>query len=203
MAARDAWTADFGGEQYTLGRAFYTHLETGQTGVYFADAAASDGRVEAVVPGVGAMVRGWLGQMLGAVVVPRPGFCGPGFHVFEAGEKVSRAGGVMHFDMEGLTRHQRAVRAPAVTLVLMVCPALRGGGLRLWDVVYAGRPDTDLDDDIIAAAARRTVRYRAGDALLMDSYRLHQIAPFGGDGARVSLTAHAVEVSPGLWECWF
>ncbi len=203
MDARALWTADFGGEQHSLGRAFYTHLETGRAGEYFADAEASDGRVEAVLPGFQSGLRAELGRMLGARVVARGGFCGPGVHVFEAGEKVARAGGVMHFDTEGLTRNQRALRAPAVTLVVMLCPAARGGGLRLWDVVYAGRPDTELDDAEIAAAARRTLRYRVGDAVLMDSYRLHQIAAFGGAGPRVSATAHAVEVSPGLWECWF
>src|SRR6185369_361740 len=42
LAARERWTPDFGGEQFTLGRAFYTHLETGRSKEYFAGAAQSD-----------------------------------------------------------------------------------------------------------------------------------------------------------------
>lgn len=203
MAARSLWTADFGGEQHSLGRAFYTHLETGQSALYFSDAAASDARVERVLPGLQPRMRGMLAQMLGAQVTARSGWCGAGVHVFAPGGKVARVGGVMHFDTEGLTRFQRAARAAAVTLVLMLCPPRRGGGLRLWDVAFDGRPDTDLDDAVLAAAARRTLRYRVGDAVLMDSYRLHQIAPFWGDMPRVSATLHAVAVGDGLWESWF
>ena len=48
-----------------------------------------------------------------------------------------------------------------------------------------------------------TVRSRAGDALLIDSRRLHQILPFRGDLDRISITAHAVEVDRDVWEAWF
>src|SRR5687768_13111379 len=41
-AGRADWTADFGGEQFALGRAFYTHYEEGKSEAYFADVAASD-----------------------------------------------------------------------------------------------------------------------------------------------------------------
>ena len=44
--------------------------------------------------------------------------------------------------------------------------------------------------------------YQAGDALLLDSYRLHQIQSFGGARDRLSITAHAVEVDDGLWDVW-
>ena len=56
LAARDAWIEDFDGDQHALGRAFYTHLETGRTELYFSDASASDARVERHAPGLqGAM----------------------------------------------------------------------------------------------------------------------------------------------------
>ncbi len=45
--------------------------------------------------------------------------------------------------------------------------------------------------------------YQAGSALLLDSYRLHQIQGFGGARDRISITAHAVEVDEGLWDVWF
>ena len=48
-----------------------------------------------------------------------------------------------------------------------------------------------------------TVRAEAGDALLIDSRRLHQIRPFRGGADRVSITVHAAEVDRGVWETWF
>jgi hypothetical protein len=200
LAARDRWTPDFGGEQFALGRAFYTHLETGRTREYFADAAASDALVESVVPGVPARTLALLGRLLGGAVRPRPGFCGPGIHVFPAGGKVAREGGVVHFDLEGLTEHQKARGQRAVTLVWMLQPAVSGGGLRLWDALFEGAPDSEVDP---GRHPHVTVRSGAGDAVLIDSRRLHQIRPFRGDRDRVSVTLHGVEVDRGVWEAWF
>lgn len=200
LEARDRWTPDFGGEQFALGRAFYTHLETGRTKDYFAGAAASDALVEAVLPGVPARTLALLARLLGGEVRRRPGFCGPGIHVFPAGGKVAREGGVVHFDLEGLTDHQKTLRRRAVTLVWMLQPALQGGGLRLWDALFDGRPDSEIDP---GAHDRVTVRADAGDALLIDSRRLHQIRPFRGGAHRVSITIHGVEVDRGVWEAWF
>jgi hypothetical protein len=200
LAARDHWTSDFGGEQFALGRAFYTHLETGRTKGYFAEAAASDAIVEAVLPGAQQRTLDVLARLIGGQVRRRPGFCGPGVHVFPAGGNVARKGGVVHYDLEGLTDHQKARRHRAVTLVWMLQPARWGGGLKLWDRLFDGRPDTEVDpgDD-----AHVTVRSRAGDAVLIDSWRLHQIRPFRGPADRVSITVHAVEVDRGVWEAWF
>jgi hypothetical protein len=47
------------------------------------------------------------------------------------------------------------------------------------------------------------VRCEAGDAVLIDSRRLHQIRPFRGKRDRISITLHAVEVDRGVWETWF
>lgn len=197
--ARTAWTADFDGEQFALGRAFYTHLETARSAAYFADAAASDARVEAIVPGLQAWMRALLGELVGGVVRPRVGFCGAGVHVFPAAEKVAREGGVVHFDLEGLTPHQLARRARAVTLVVMVEAPRTRGGLRLWDVRWDGGDEPDPDE----LPRPVTMRSRAGDAVLIEAYRLHQIEPFGGDRPRLSATLHAAEVAGGVWECWF
>ncbi len=57
LDARDRWTADFGGAQFSLGRPFYRHLETGRAAEYFAHCAASDALVEAVLPGTQSAVR--------------------------------------------------------------------------------------------------------------------------------------------------
>jgi 2-oxoglutarate-Fe(II)-dependent oxygenase superfamily protein len=200
LAARASWTPDFGGEQFALGRAFYTHLETGRTRDYFAGAAASDALVEAVLPGLARRTLELLARLLGGEVRRRPGFCGPGVHVFPARGKVAREGGVVHFDLEGLTEQQKSSGARAVTLVWMLRPPAFGGGLRLWDALYDGRPDSEVEPD---DHVHVTVRSGAGDAVLIDSRRLHQIRPFRGDVPRISITAHAVEVDAGVWEAWF
>jgi hypothetical protein len=200
LAARDRWTPDFGGEQFSLGRAFYTHLETGRSKEYFANARASDTLVESVVPGLPGRSMELLARMLGGEVRRRDGFCGPGIHVFPAGGKVASEGGVVHFDLEGLTEHQKARGHRAVSLVWMLRPAVFGGGLRLWDALFTGIPDSEVEPE---EHAHVTVRTEAGDAVLFDSRRLHQIRPFRGESDRISLTLHAVEVDRGVWEAWF
>ncbi len=199
-AARREWTKDFGGEQYALGRAFYTHLETDRSALYFRDAARSDARVERHLPGMQAAIRQLFGELVGGVARPRYGFCGPGVHVFPAREKVARSGGVIHFDTEGLTPHHIERRLPALTLVLMLQPAAWGGGIRLWDVLYGGR-DEATEDELASAAV--THRYGVGSALLMDSYRLHQIRPSRGATDRMSITLHAAQVDARTWDTWF
>ena len=200
LAAREGWTSDFGGEQFTLGRAFYTHLETGRAKEYFENARAADALVESVLPGLQERSLELLGRMLGGEVLRRAGFCGPGVHVVPAGGKVACDGGVLHYDLEGLTDHQKVHEQRTVSFVWMFRPAVHGGGLRLWDALYDGRPDSEVEPD---EHDRVTVKAGAGDALLFDGRRLHQIRPFRGSSDRVSLTAHAVEVDRGAWEAWF
>ena len=82
----------------------------------------------------------------------------------------------------------------------MLQPAAWGGGLRLWDVLFDGRPDSEIEPGDHSHA---TVRSGAGDAVLFDSRRLHQIRPFRGLAERISVTVHGVEVDRGVWEAWF
>ena len=199
-AARADWTSAFGGEQFSLGRAFYTDFEEGAAARYFAGAARSDATVERHLPGMQAEMRALLAKLLEADVRPRRGWCGAGVHVFPAGGKVARRGGVVHADTEGLAAAHAARRLPAVSLVVMLQPALRGGGLRLWDHLYSGADH--LPEDAPALPAQ-TVRSIAGGVALVDSYRFHQIAPFGGGQRRVSITLHAARTSGGYWESWF
>jgi hypothetical protein len=198
-AARDAWVTDFGGAQFSLGRAWYTHLEQGRSADYFADVAASDATVERACPELQATMRALASRVVGAPVVGRPGWCGPGVHVFPAGAHVATKGGDIHFDTEGLTPAHVEDRAPALTLVLMLEPPARGGGLRVWDVTYAGS-DAYEDEDL--ERTHVTCDYAAGDLVVIDSYRLHQIQPFDGAIDRISATCHAAFVA-GQWETWF
>lgn len=201
-AVRDAetdWTAAFDGEQYSLGRAFYTHLEEDRTADYFADAAASDARVERWLPGLQARLVALVGTLTGGRAVRRRGWCGPGVHVFPPREKVARKGGVHHFDTEGLGARHRDARLRALTAVAMFQPATEGGGLAVWDVLYRGE-DHPSEEEL--ARGRHVVEYGVGDVVVIDSYRLHQIQPFRG-GYRISATVHAAETDRQTWECWF
>lgn len=194
LGARAHWNADFGGEQWSLGRAFYTHLETERAAEYFREAAPSDALVERVLPGMQARLRELVGELVGGRVVPRPGWCGPGVHVFLPGDEVAAGGGVVHQDHEGLTRVQLARRARALSVVLMLAPPASGGGLRLFSA---------LEEEEADEAESVVVDYGVGDLVAFDSYRVHQIQPFSGSTPRISITVHAVEIGEGLWESWF
>jgi hypothetical protein len=198
--ARSDWTRDFDGAQFTLGRAFYTHYETDRSDEYFNDASASDARVERHLLGMQARMRALVGELTGGVVRARRDWCGAGVHVFPAGGEVAEKGGAIHFDTEGLSdKHARDKRA-ALTVVLMLQEPERGGGLKLWDVRFRGR---DAPTDAEFAAESTIAMYGNGGALVIDSYRLHQIQPFEGERDRISITIHAAEIDEGVWETWF
>jgi hypothetical protein len=198
-AARSRWVEDFEGEQFTLGRAWYTHLEQGRAEEYFARAAEADGEVESFAPGLQARMLELAEAVVRAKVVPRSGWCGAAIHVFPAGKEVSTTGGVVHFDHEGLTPAQRASGAPALSLVLMIQPPERGGGLRIWDVRYDPKLDTQECGE---GKESLILDYAAGDLAVFDSYRLHEIQAFWGDRARISATLHLAWAA-GRWESWF
>ena len=196
--ARADWTPCFEGVQFTLGRAYYTHLEEGRAGEYFARARASDASVERALPGMQARVRALLADLVGAPVVPRAGWCGPGLHVFPAHGWLACRGGDTHFDTEGLLPQELAARRPALSAIVMLQPPHRGGGLRVWDALYDGEDEvTDAH-----AIASDLVDYGPGDLVVIDSYRLHQSQPFEGSRDRVSITAHLV-LGEGRWNSWF
>jgi hypothetical protein len=197
-AARADWNPCFEGVQFTLGRAFYTHLEEGRRDSYFAQAGASDALVERAVPGMQARVRTILSALVGAPVTRRAGWCGPGLHIFPAGEWLSAHGGDVHFDTEGLLARELDARVPALSVILMLQPPMHGGGLRVWDALYDGEDEIADPHEIPSA----TIDYAVGDLIAIDSYRLHQIQPFAGARDRISITAHLV-FDGARWQTWF
>lgn len=199
LASREAWVTDFGGLQFCLGRAWYTHLETDRVGEYFARAPQADRAVEAALPGLQAELREALSWLCGRPVHARRGWCGAGVHVFPAGEHCARQGGEIHFDDQGLSRAQLRGRCPSASLVLMLQAPETGGALRLWDARYEGSPHPRPEQ---VAAEAVEVRSAPGDLVVFDSLRLHQIQPFGGALDRISATLHGADVGSG-WESWF
>ncbi|MET0595883.1 MAG: hypothetical protein ABW133_24500 [Polyangiaceae bacterium] len=204
VAARSLWHADFGGEQFTLGRAFYTHLEEERLAEYFRDARAADAEVEGTAPGLQARMRAIVAQITGGRVTSRSDFCGAGVHIFPPGEKVARAGGVVHFDLEGLPKSFLASGRQAITVVLTL-QDVAGGGLRFWNARYD--PAANTDEARVASRARardaEVRRAARGDVIVFDSFVLHQIEPFDGDAPRLSATLHAMQIAKDTWETWF
>ncbi len=198
--ARPDWNADFGGEQFSLGRAWYTHCETGQSDAYFHRAAPSNALLDRQLPDMKPWLFGWLSGLVQGHVEQRPGWCGPGVHVFPAGEKVAREGGVVHYDVEGLPHEHLRRGKPALSLVLMLQPPESGGGLRVWDQRFTLEDGQEVAEP---GCRQRLLGYEAGTLIVQDSYRLHQIQPFGGQVDRVSVTCMAAEVDPGYWQVWF
>jgi hypothetical protein len=198
-AARSTWTPNFDGVQFTLGRAWYTHLEEDCADEYFAAAPRSDALVREFAPGLQERMLALSTELVGAPVAPRPGWCGAGVHIFPAGGWLAEHGGDLHFDTEGLVDD---VGAPAISLILMLQPPERGGGLRVWDASWRGRDDAPWVTRAAAESPSVTVEYSAGDLVAIDSYRLHQIQPFTGARDRISATAHLVQTDAG-WRLWF
>ena len=216
-AARRRWTANFEGIQFTLGRAFYVHLEQDQEDDYFAHAAESIAQVEEAVPGLPARMAALVARLVGGTVVQRPDWCGAGVHIFPAGGYCAQHGGDVHFDIEGLTEEQLAERTPALTCVLMLQTPESGGGLQVWEKTYEGEAEVAKAE---VGARGEICPYLPGDLVVIDSWRLHQIMPFSGARDRISATLHAVYVEPkesdpaaapsaekdraeGHWEVWF
>lgn len=199
--ARPFWISDFDGVQFSLGRAWYTHLEQDREDEYFAQARTSDAQVERFLPGFQAQLRDALSMLVRAPTASRPGWCGPGVHIFPAGQWLSHHGGDIHFDTEGLSDTQCQHRSRAVTAVLMLQPPESGGALRLFDATYEGSDDVPKGLPRIPSV---DASYAAGDLVILDSYRLHQIQPFVGSRDRISATAHAaLDASGSVWEVWF
>jgi hypothetical protein len=197
--ARSQWLKNFGGQQFTLGRAWYTHLVEARESDYFSNAAASDATVRAAAPGLQERVLAMVAHLVGAPVVRREGWCGPGVHVFPARGEVARRGGEVHFDTEGLRRPQIERRTPALTFVLMLQRPEAGGGLRVWDRMYDGDEFPPKPSPSVPVAR---VDYEPGELVVIDSYRLHQILPFHGAVERITATVHAAREGP-VWETWF
>jgi hypothetical protein len=198
-AGKAEWTSNFEGIQFTLGRAWYTHLETDLTEQYFANAAHSDTVVEKHCPGLQDRMLDLVARFVGADVVRRQGYCGAGVHVFPARGYCADKGGDVHFDTEGLTRSQLRARMPALSFILMLQPAKSLGGLTVWDVKWEGSDDVT---DTMLSRPRASIDYAPCELAVIDSYSLHQIQPFGGDVDRVSATVHALK-NGDRWEAWF
>jgi hypothetical protein len=203
---KESWYPNYGGEQYSLGRVWSTHIDDGITDDYFRGAEESKGMIESHFPGLYDKIRTFFSLVQhGEPVVLRTGWAGPGFVVFPAHGRCADIGGDIHYDWEGLSAEQfNDPAAEAYSFISMLQKPQVGGGLRLWDMFY----DRVCKREELAPKASApavdslTVDYQIGDLLVIDSFRLHQIQPFSGDIDRICLTFHAARYQDG-WHIWF
>src|SRR5581483_1281727 len=103
--------------------------ETDQSDAYFENAEASDAIVERHLPGMQQRMRDLVALVTGGVARARRDWCGAGVHIFPAGGEVAEKGGVVHFDIEGLSEKHARDKRPALTIVVMLQEPNEGGGL--------------------------------------------------------------------------
>lgn len=199
-AGRAAWAPSRAGSEYTLGRNYRTDLEQEQQEEYFAQAASSDALVRHWVPGLQGKMVALLRLLVKDRVAQRAGWCGAGLNILPAGGHCARHGGAPHFNIAGLEPAALSSEAPTISCALMLQPARDGGELQLWDRLYEGEPGID-EAEVKQDSARCS--YAAGDLVVVDSRRLHRVAPFGGARDRIIVTLRAVySKERRLWEVW-
>ena len=199
--ARADWTPCFEGVQFTLGRAYYTHLEEDRDDEYFARRPRSDALVERALPGLQARVRAHPRRAGGRARRRRgPAGAVPACTSFRRATGSPRTAATSTSTPRACSRTSSAARAPALSAIVMLQPPARGGGLRVWDALYDGRRRGALARRARARAPSSSTR--PATWCVIDSYRLHQIQPFAGARDRISVTAHLV-FADGRWQAWF
>jgi len=204
---RPFWSRDYHGEQFSYPDNFYARANDGGASTYFARAAeANDGMVEHF-PEERRLLLAYLGRLLpGREVRVRPGWLGPAFVIFPAGEFLSREPGPVHIDLEGLAEMDlHSSETIYFSVICMIQPPDEGGGVRVWNRRLEG--DRALEDRFLDQARAVPeeaieVTYRAGDLLAINSLSPHQILQFGGARDRITLNAFAVADSRSC-NVWF
>jgi hypothetical protein len=208
-AAQNDWVSGFGGQQYSLGEAWYHYVETGTGGnpaEYLDRAVPSRDIVERHITGLHDYVLSFLSKLHpDREVKIRDHWAGPGIVTFLANNYVAKRGGGIHFDTDGLT--QEELKNPDFRLRSYVSTLQKpktGGDLRLWDYRY----DDNVGEDVLedpknySDVVRSRIIYEQGDLCMFDGLKAHKIEAFEGDKDRVCLTFHTAERENKL-EVWF
>jgi hypothetical protein len=208
-ALKESWIPAYGGEQFSVGRIWYAHVDDDKKSQYFQAAGESVRFIEMQFPSLYAKLIGIVSQLLNTDRVRlKEGWAGPGFVILPSGGPASLSGGGAHVDWEGLTKEQLAdINLEAYSFIALMQKPVNGGGLQVWDRhldqtapeswLHAQLEGVDLGDVETAL-----IDYQLGDLVAINSLSLHKICPFGGDRDRVSLTFHAARDHDG-WYLWF
>lgn len=203
---KEFWHPNYGGEQYSLGRVWYTHVDEGIKDEYVRGAEESNRIIESHFPGLYERIRTFCAIIQqGEPVALRKGWAGPGFVIFPANGRCAEIGGDIHYDWEGLTDGQLDdPKAEAYSFISMLQKPHTGGGLRIWNMFYdrVRKREELVPKASPPAAESLVIDYEIGGLLVIDSFRLHQIQPFGGEIDRICLTFHTARYQDG-WYVWF
>ncbi|WP_143596432.1 hypothetical protein [Tistlia consotensis] len=204
---RALWSRDYDGEQYSFPDNFYARANGRGQKAYFSNRAEANARMSEHFPGERQQLLAYLTNLLpGRHVRVRPGWLGPAFVIFPAGELLSHEPGPVHIDLEGLTGLDlKAREASFFSVICMIQPAQEGGGVRLWNRRFGGT--REQEDEFLDAARRAPneaveVNYDVGDFLAINSLSPHQILKFGGGRDRITLNAFAVADATSC-DVWF
>jgi hypothetical protein len=193
---RPCWSRDYGGEQYSYPDNFYARANDGGASRYFSSAVAANNRMLEHFPEARCLLMAYLAQLLpGRDVRVRPGWSGPGFVMFPAGEFLSGEPGPVHIDLEGLADMDlQSGETSFFSVICMIQPPIEGGGVRVWNRRFGG--DRSREDQFLNQARAESdeaveIAYHVGDLLVINSLSPHQILRFGGTRDRITLNAFA------------
>lgn len=207
LGLRQKWSRDYGGEQYSFPDNFYARANDGGDERYFSrHDEATNAMLEHFEMERGRLLS-YIGDLLpGREVRVRPGWLGPAFVIFPAGELLSREPGPVHIDLEGLAGMDlERDQTTFFSVICMIQLAQEGGGVRLWNRRFGGvrhEEDQFLDAARGAPGEANDVNYRVGDFLAINSLSPHQILKFGGDRDRITLNAFAIANATSC-DVWF
>jgi hypothetical protein len=204
---RPLWSRDYDGEQFSYPDNFYARANDGGVSRYFSRAAdANDAMVEHFSE-ARSLLLAYLGRLLpGREVRVRPGWLGPAFVIFPAGEFLSREPGPVHIDLEGLAEMDlQSGETTFFSVICMIQPPDEGGGVRVWNRCFGG--DRSFEDQFLDQAkaepeAAVELAYQVGDLFAINSLSPHQILQFGGARDRITLNAFAAADSRSC-NVWF
>lgn len=208
-AAKADWVSGFGGEQYSLGEAWYHYVETGKGGnpaEYLDRAVLSRQIVERHVPGLHDYILSFMRKLYPDKHAKiRESWAGPGIVNFLANNHVARRGGVIHVDTDGLTNTELLDPDFVVySFVAVLQKPETGGDLRLWNYRfdYDAGEEVLNNPEMLANVKRARIIYEPGNLHMFEGLKAHKIEPFEGEKDRVCLTFHAA-LRNNVWEIWF
>lgn len=204
---RDQWLPNYDGEQYSLGRVWYTHFDEKIDDEYFRNAEESKKMITSNFPGLyEKIIKLCTSIEKGANISIRDGWAGPGFAIFPAHGRCAEIGGDIHYDWEGLTDGQLDDQnAEGYSFIAMLSKPESGGGLKIWDIKY---DQARKQEELVAWAESpdapyTLIDYQLGDLVMINSFYLHQIQTFSGDIDRICLTFHIARHKENQWYIWF
>lgn len=194
---------------YTLGAAAYLDIPTAGHQQYFARATRSRRALHRDFGWLYDRLTAAIGDLFGAPAVISSAFAPPGFHIFEAHERLGELQPKLHFDLQherlDWSRPPRDEERFSFTIPITIPEA--GAGLRMWPILHEETlaQDDDALEALYAASAPEYHAYTPGELFLHDGRHLHQIAadhPMRTGEVRMTFQGHGV-FDDGAWQLYW